>query len=157
MPGLLYSRSGYHYSQRTGRYQYLWPIPFRVGKTVTLEATNVFNAVYTNDPVLNDLEGTFCLPPDSTLTGFTATIPVRTVGDPGSPTNHCHFHRTGLRCDPEPCCDAEHNRWMMAISTKQPVGAMALSIADAYPIGRQQTVALLLEVFKQIPCLDVVL
>lgn len=77
---------------------------------VTLEATNVFNAVYnTNDPVLNDLEGTFCLPPDSTLTGFTATITGKdSCGDPYLQTIAISIEQD-CGGDPEPCCDAEHN------------------------------------------------
>ncbi|MEZ4875735.1 MAG: hypothetical protein R2793_09880 [Flavobacteriaceae bacterium] len=53
---------------------------------VTLAASNITNAVYnTSDPVLADLEGLFCLPPNSTLTSFTATITgTDTCGDPYS-------------------------------------------------------------------------
>lgn len=42
---------------------------------VTLKATGIIDAVYnTSDPVLNNLNGLFCLTANNTLTSFTATI-----------------------------------------------------------------------------------
>lgn len=53
---------------------------------VTINATNLENVVYnTSDPVLNDLNGLFCVPTGSSLTSFTANITgIDSCGNPYS-------------------------------------------------------------------------
>lgn len=75
---------------------------------VTLNATNVENAVYnTSDPVLNNLEGLFCVT-DPTMTSFTADI---TGQDScGDPVNIQVIVNIEQDCPPvDDCCTEENN------------------------------------------------
>jgi hypothetical protein len=76
---------------------------------VTLNATNIQNAVYnTTDPVLNDLQGLFCVT-DPAMTSFTATI----TGEDscGDPVNLQVVVNIEQDCPPvvDNCCTEENN------------------------------------------------
>jgi hypothetical protein len=75
---------------------------------VTLNATNVQNAVYnTTDPVLNDLQGLFCVT-DPAMTSFTATITGEdSCGDPITRQVVVNIEQD---CPPvDECCTEENN------------------------------------------------